>query len=104
MEPQGNKLEKWQNKSEREKHTLAVFGASVCTVLITLVWAYNFVTVIEEKKVPKSVASEDRYSPLSAFKDLFIENIDRVKNGLGTVSDSASAIFSGGEYVREEQP
>jgi hypothetical protein len=96
MEPKQNKLEQWRNKTEREKHTIAVVGATVATSLIVFVWGYTFFIAINNS--PETAKTEEynqQFSPLASIKNLFSDTAEKIKVGAGTVKDSASVIFSG---------
>ena len=93
-----DKLEQWRNKTEREKHSIAMVGAIVLTVLVTVAWAYTFsVTLGDKTEIAINTEYNKRFSPLASLKNFFTENIERVKISGGAVKDSASVIFGGSE-------
>jgi len=104
MGPRQSKLEQWRNKTEREKHTLAVLGAVVCTSVIILIWAYNFAVSLETRQENAQTAVDTKqFSPLAPIRDLFTENITKIGAGLDTVKGSAAAVLGSGKaYIRSE--
>lgn len=102
MPPNQNKLENLRNKSEREKHFLAVVGASIFTGIIVLFWGYTFFsTVGEQKEIAKNSELNEQFSPFASFKSLFNETTEEIKIGSERVKDSASVIFFNAENVSE---
>lgn len=96
------KLEQWRNMTEREKHSLAVIGASVLTLLVVVVWGYAFFNTFgNNQEAARDKQYNDQFSPLAPLKNLFSENIVKIKEGFGSAKNSASAIFSGEQTATE---
>jgi hypothetical protein len=96
MENKPNKLEQWRNKTEREKHTLAVMGAVIFTSLVVLIWGYNFLGGLgDEKEITKNEEYNKQFSPLAPLKNLFSDSLQKIKAGGEVVKQSASTVFGG---------
>lgn len=103
MEPRQNKLEQWRNKTESEKHTLAMTGSIVLTSLVVLVWGYTFINTLgTEQEMAKTEEYGEQFSPLAPIKNLFSENLAKIKEGATAAKNSASAIISGATAVPDD--
>ena len=94
--PTNSKLEQWRNKTEREKHTMAIIGATALTLAVVIVWGYTFFVALGDK--PEMVVNEEyneQFSPLAPFRKVFSDNLEKIKVGGGVIKNSASAIFGG---------
>jgi len=95
MEPKQNTLGKWRNKTEREKHTIAVVGSTVLTTLVVLFWGYTFFNTLgSSKEMAKNEEYNKQFSPLAPFKNLFSDSAKKIGDGIETVKSSASVFFS----------
>lgn len=94
--PMGNKLEQWRNKTEQEKHALAVVGATVLTSLVVLAWGYTSIVALDKSGETATTAEySEQFSPLASVKNLFNGVVENVKVGGGAVKDSAVVILGG---------
>lgn len=96
MEPQQNKLDQWRNKTEREKHTIAVVGATVLTFLVVVVWGYTFFRPKDNsQETAKTEEYNQQFSPLASLKNLFSDSTQKIKEGVGAMKNNATVIFGG---------
>lgn len=92
----GGRLEKWRNKSEQEKHTMAIAGASVFTAVVGIIWFTSFVSNIGSS-TQAATASKDnaeQFSPLAQLSETITGSITRIKDGASVFKDSAAVLFS----------
>ncbi len=95
--PINEKLEKWRDKSDKEKHTLAIVGATVLTSLVAILWGYTFFSGLagSPAEIAKTEAYSEQFSPLAPLKNLLSKNVEKIKAGGESAKNSASAIFLG---------
>lgn len=88
------KLEQWRNKTEREKHTVAVIGSTVLTSLVVIAWGYTFFDDLNHpEEVARNEVYNEQFSPLAPLKNFFSQNLEKIKEGGETVKNTASAMF-----------
>ena len=93
----GDKLGQWQNKTESQKHNFAVVGATIFTVLVVIVWGYTFFNTIssDKKEAARNETYNKQFSPLAPIKNLFGENLQKIKLGAETMKKNATVLFTG---------
>ena len=105
MEPQQNKLNQWRNKTEREKHTIAIVGAVVLTSLVVLVWGYTFFNTLgSNQETAKTEEYNQQFSPLASLKNLFSDSAQKIKDGMGAMKNNATVIFGGSKVSTSTEP
>lgn len=96
--PIDDKLTQWRNKTEREKHTIAVVGSVVLTSLVVLVWGYTFFNTLgSNQETAKTEEYSQQFSPLASIKNLFSDSAQKIKDGMGAMKNNATVIFGGTE-------
>jgi|GEM_PF-4656790 len=99
-----SKLNKWREKTDAEKHRLAVIGAVVATVLVVMVWVTSLFTglgihnlaavgTVEKKPAVAPV------SPLSSFGQVIGDSVSKITEQISSVKDTAGSVLTGDNAV-----
>jgi hypothetical protein len=106
MEPRQTKLNKWRNKTEAEKHRLAILGAAAGTVLVAIVWATSLINTLgihnlaAVQTTDGSSASAEYQepvtpvSPLAQFGQVIGDSVSKLKEQFSAVKNQASSTVS----------
>jgi len=88
------KIKQWQEKSEKQKHFVATIGSSIFTMLIVVVWGYNFFAPPEPtEQVAKNKTMSEQFSPVASVRNLFSGVSGEISNGTGALKNTAASIF-----------
>lgn len=98
------KIKQWQEKSEKQKHFIATIGSSVFTLLIVIVWGYNFLSPAETtEQVVKNKTMSEQFSPIASVRNLFSGVSGELSNGTGALKNTAASIFGGSAHSENER-
>jgi len=110
------KLTKWRDKTDAEKHRLAISGAIVITVLVMVIWVTSLFNKLGNQNLAlvksatnssnTSTEKVDPVSPFSSFSQILEDGAFKIKEQFSSVKDTAKSVLTADDnvYVATDTP